>query len=99
MPAEGVGETVDQVEAETHVQRVADGLIRDAGGPDRRNVRGTDLVGSERHLLEQIQRGSDLRLERRGTPILQDLAGDLRSVRFRRDRAVGLRSKGALIEP
>jgi hypothetical protein len=77
------------------VDRIDEGVLRDARGANRVGVRARELVGSERQLLEEAERRAQLLVDRRGTPVALDRLPDLVPERIRRDRGVGVRSEGA----
>src|SRR4051794_10801323 len=61
-------------------------------------MRRFELLGAKRQHLEEGKRPGQLGPERRGSPTVDDRLPDLLTERIRRDRAVGARSEGALIE-
>src|SRR5207302_10987806 len=69
--AEGVGQPVVDVEQHAGVNRIFDGVIAHTGGAQRGHVSGTLLSGREGELLEETECRAQLRVERRGAPILQ----------------------------
>jgi hypothetical protein len=97
MEAERVGEPVVDVEQHADLDRILYGLIAHAGGAEWLHVRRPHLRRGERELLEEAERRSQLRIERRGAPIGQDRL-DRVVLLFvlqgqRRDRAVSASSK------
>src|SRR4051794_29746589 len=51
LPAESVGEAVDQVEGRADVDRVGDLLVREPGGAQGLGVGGSQLFGMQGHLF------------------------------------------------
>jgi hypothetical protein len=97
MEAERIGEAVVDVEQHADLDGIFYGLIAHAGGAEWLHIRRSHVRRSERELLEEAERRSQFRIDRRGAPIGQDC---LDQVVFlfvfqgqRRDRAVSAGSK------
>ena len=99
VPPQRIGKPVVDVEQGADVDRVLDGVIRKTSGTQGRDIGGTHVVRPQRELLEEPKRRAQLRVDRRGAPVGQDCLYDFVILEGqRRDRAVRLRSKDALIE-
>ena len=103
MEAERIGEPVVDVEQHADVDRVLHGFIRQAGSPEWLHVRWPYFRGSERELFEEAQRGTQLRVERRRTPVCQHRLDQLVALPFvlqgqRRDRAVRTGSEETMVQ-
>lgn len=98
VPAEGVGEAGDHVEERAHVDGVDQCAVGDAGVAHPLGVCGGELVGPQGQLLEEAERGAELLVDGSGAPVALDCLPDVVTERIRRDRGVGVRSEGALLE-
>jgi hypothetical protein len=98
VPAEGVGESDDHAEKRADGGRIAQRPVRDACGARSIGVRRRQIVGAQRQLLEEDQGRRELGPQRRGAPVVDDRLPEFLTEGIRRDRAVGARSEGALIE-
>src|SRR5207237_9649995 len=62
IPIHRVGETVVDIEEHARLDRVLDGFVAHARGAEWGQVGGAHLSGRERELLEEAERGAQLRV-------------------------------------
>jgi hypothetical protein len=93
MKTERVREPVDHVEQERDLNGISDFV--DA---ETRAQVSVHLIRTQRDLLDEPERRMQRRPDGRGPPVGQHRLREFLSERNRRDRAVGARSEGALVE-
>ena len=78
--------------------RVDQRFVADTLRADRFGVGMRQLVRPQRQLLDESKCGTQAFIDRGGAPVALDRLPDLPADCVRRDRAVGVRSEGTLIE-
>ena len=73
-------------------------VVGDAGVAHSLGVFRGELVGPQGQLLEEAECGAQLLVDGSGPPVTLDCLPDVVTERVRRDRGVGVRSEGALLE-
>ena len=99
MPPHRVSETIVHVEQKRDLQGLGDRRFRHALGEDGSHIVGAEALVSEGHLFKQTQHSTQSFVDRRAGIVLEDLLREVVVVKSgRRDRGVGVRSKGAGVE-
>jgi hypothetical protein len=80
------------------VHRVDQRLVADTFCADSLGVSARQLVRPQRQLLDEPERGTQAFIDRGGAPVALDRLPDFLADCVRRDRAVGVRSEGTLVE-
>jgi cell division transport system permease protein len=98
VPAQRVRQADDHVEERCDVDRIDERLLRHARGQYATCIVARQVVGAQRHRLDEAERRADTLVDRRRAPVGLDRPPHVLAERVRRDRGVGVCSEGTLVE-
>lgn len=98
VPPHRVSETIVDIEQKRDLQRLGDRRFRDAFCEDGAHIVGAETLVSEGHLFKKTQHRTQSFVDRRAGIVVEDLLREMIVVKSgRRDRGVGVRSKGTFV--